>query len=282
MSARSQASPISGRKALSLITALFVLLTLFVSGPAQAAPPDPAKTGSGVPDTLQPCIGEALSSKAQQWVCSPAGLEIQVDGNGRSRARNQTPNVEPSQAPSPGEGRNQHSQEDSSGDVELMAGGTEYDTWCENGTICRRNITRYISETKGNAAYGNQYGVIGSYDVILRTNLNGRQANSSLAFVWDSGPSLSFYNTGIRCMEYATSTRPALNCGWHDASPMWVGPSKHRADSGLIYGNRLNNSNVYVNFAHTYFTPTGYGSYVAAQLEGMDFYCWGTGNCYFY
>jgi hypothetical protein len=148
-------TPNFGRKALSLITALFVLLTLFVSGPAQAAPPPaPVKTGSGVPDSLQPCIGEALSSKAQQCVCGPAGLEIQVDGNGKSRARNQTPKVEPSQAPSPAEGRNQHSQEDSSGDVELMAGGTEYDTWCENGSICRRNITRYVSETKGNAAYG--------------------------------------------------------------------------------------------------------------------------------
>jgi hypothetical protein len=62
---------------------------------------------------------------------------------------------------------------------------------------------------------------------------------------------------------------------------MWVGPTKYRADSGLIYGHRLNNSNVYVNFGYTNFTPTGYNPYTAAPLETLDFNCFGTGNCYF-
>lgn len=277
MSVRSGARPISGRltSLSSMIASTFVLLSLFVAAPAQASG---EKAGSGVPDSLQPCISEALASKAQQWLCSPNGLEVQVDRDGKAAARGQA--VErPTPATTLGTVRSQQQRPNTSdGEIELMAGGTEYDTWCENGTICRRKINGYISETKGNAAYGNQYGTIGSYDIVLRTNLNGRQANSSLAFIWDSGPSLSFFNTDIRCKEYSN---PALNCGWHDAPSMWVGPSKYRADSGLIYGNRLNNSNMYVNFAHTYFTPTGYNYYIAAPLETLDFACWGTGNCYF-
>lgn len=257
----------------AILMSAFILLTSLTT-PAQA---DEGKPGKGIPDSLQPCIGEALSSKAQQWVCTAEGLEVQIDGNGKANGRNKTPGGQLAPTSPPENNRTQQGPPASSGEIMTMA-YDDYDTWCETGTICRRTITSYISETKGNAAYGNQNGVIGSYDIILRTNLNGRQANSRLSFIWDSGPSLSFFNTGIRCYEYAV---PGINCGWHDIPAMWVGPTKYRSDSGTIYGNRLNNSNVYVNFAHTYFTPTGYNPYVAAQLESLDFNCFGTGNCYF-
>jgi len=41
-------------------------------------------------------------------------------------------------------------------------GANFYDTWCECGTVCHREISAYIEETKRNAAYGNQDGAIGA------------------------------------------------------------------------------------------------------------------------
>lgn len=65
--------------------------------------------------------------------------------------------------------------------------------------MCTRKITDYVSETKGNAAYGDADGVIGSFDVVLRTNLNGRQPQWVGSLIKDSGPPIDFINVFINC-----------------------------------------------------------------------------------
>jgi hypothetical protein len=51
---------------------------------------------------------------------------------------------------------------------------SDFDGWCELGTICTRRITMYISETKGNAAWGDQY-----YSVFKSPLLYGNRLENS-------------------------------------------------------------------------------------------------------
>jgi hypothetical protein len=99
-------------------------------------------------------------------VCTPAGLTFLTrDANGRlTRAFTAVEPAVPARM--------------ERGTVGVLA--DDYDSWCENGSICTRNVTLFISETKGNAAYGDLTGVIGTFDVVLRTNLNGRQGQWKL------------------------------------------------------------------------------------------------------
>jgi hypothetical protein len=204
----------------------------------------------------------------QQWVCNAEGLTVNRDAAGR-----------PSDQFIPKKSTDYSTHRQSSGKMLAMS-SDDYDGWCENGTICHRNISSYVSETKGNAAYGNQYGVIGNYDAIIRTNLNGRQAQWRATVIWDNGPQLSFSSTQVQCVE--NGAFPII-CGNHGLpnvtlatySPTW------RYDYGTIYGNRLNNSNYYHGAFQTLFTPAGYPTYRAANLATLSFNCLGTGNCYF-
>lgn len=158
----------------------------------------------------------------------------------------------------------------------------DYDSWCETKPVCHREISSYIHETKGNAAYGDAGGVIGSFDVILRNNLNGRQGRWSVKLIHDSGPSLSFDLLYVNCFKDITIL-PDTNCGNHPAdneggyvyvgTGAWYGP--------LVYGNRLVDSDGYYATVDSYFTPSGYDAYYMAPLRSENFNCYGTDNCYF-
>jgi hypothetical protein len=208
----------------------------------------------------------ALKQKAQQWVCNAEGLTVTKDAAG------QTVNTFTAKK---------------STDYTATATTTnglavldDYDSWCEFGTVCHRKISNYIAETKGNAAYGDQSGVIGNYDAILRTNLNGRQGQWRSTVIWDNGPALTFSSTQVQCVE--DSWAPII-CGNHGLpnatvttySPTW------RHDYGVIYGNLLNNADPYHAAFQTIFTPAGYPAYRAANLASMSFTCPSSGNCYF-
>ncbi|MHA7275655.1 hypothetical protein ACX80O_03890 [Arthrobacter sp. Hz1] len=207
----------------------------------------------------------ALKQKAQEWVCTGEGLSVSTDAKGKPVQQ-----FTALQAEAQLEGESPPS-------FSILA--DDYDTWCECGDVCRRKITSYIAETKGNAAYGNTSGVTGSFDIVIRTNLNGRQANSRVTRIWDSGPALAFTSSRIRCWETATF-RPST-CGSHDAGNVTVSSSSKRHTSGLIYGNRLNNSNEYYNQFTSYFTPTGYPRQSIRALNTLQFNCYGADNCYF-
>lgn len=252
---------------------VILVLTASSISTATAAPPEPrpAPPSSSahvkVRPGLQPCVDLALQQKARQWVCNAEGLQVSKDAAGRQvnkfvqkKSTDYTTDVAP--APT------------------LYAAADDYDSWCEYGTICSRKITNYIAETKGNAAYGNQNGAIGSYDAILRTSLHGRSAHWQATVIWDSGPRLTFYSSTVQCTELSFV---ALNCGTHilpSVSPATYSPGD-RIDYSLIYGNYLSNSNYYHGSFRTSFTPAGYPAYRAANLTGTTFDCRGTAICKF-
>ncbi|MFC8411765.1 hypothetical protein [Arthrobacter sp. NPDC057259] len=156
----------------------------------------------------------------------------------------------------------------------------EYDTWCENGSICQRLITDYIAETKGNAAYGDQNGAIGAYDIIIRTNLNGRQANNTVTLYHDAGPALGFTEAAIECFEMRpwTTSNP---CGSVPLPPFSISASNWRYSSGLKYGNYLANENPYLVEVSYSFLPAGYNLYIPPPLTNIEFSCPSSGNCSF-
>lgn len=245
---------------------LFALLTsaLVVAGSAATAVAEPAKQPAAVDSTteaLAPCIETALKSGAQAWTCTPKGLTITTDAAGKAPAEAFTP-LAPA-VPARVEGP--------------VGTLDDYDGWCENGSICHRTISDYIGETKGNAAYGNQSGVIGTFDVVLRTNLNGRQAQWRVTLIRDSGPLLQFSNVQVNCWE-EINLWPDTSCGVHGAGAPNV---QSRWDSNTIYGNRLNNSNEYYGAVNGSFTPSGYPGYTMGTLEGAYFNCYGGDNCYY-
>jgi hypothetical protein len=153
----------------------------------------------------------------------------------------------------------------------------DYDTWCENGSICHRTVSNYIGETKGNATYGNSNGVIGTFDVVLRTNLNGRQAQWKVSLIRDTGPSLQFFNVQVNCWE-EINLLPDNSCVVHGAGAPFV---SGRWNSSTLFGNRLANSNEYYGAVNGGFTPSGYPAYPLGTLEGAYFNCYGNDNCYY-
>jgi len=160
---------------------------------------------------------------------------------------------------------------------------TNFDTYCEHTAICTRYRSAYISWTKANASYGNSSGGIGSFDIVLRTNLNGRQMRWRTEFWHDSGPALRFENVFIYCRE--DNTGPDSNCGSHGADggdgDFYIGTGSYR--SGFINGNRLNDSNDYYATISGYFFPSGYPRYIITTVRSAQVNCYGGSDdyCYF-
>lgn len=154
-----------------------------------------------------------------------------------------------------------------------LGNGDAWDTWCEAGSICSRKITSYISETKGNGAYGNQNGAIGAFDLILRTNLNGGQPQYTVGINHDSGPLLRVYAT-VNCVwdKLFDGT-----CGHFPISEVYVGNYR----SPVIYGNRVPSSGTYFSTLTGTFTPDGYGNMRFATLQTEKFRCSTASNCTF-
>jgi hypothetical protein len=62
------------------------------------------------------------------------------------------------------------------------------DSWCEPTGMCTRLISDYIRETKANIWYGYGGETVGSYDAVLRNNLNGRQPRLTTTLIYDELP----------------------------------------------------------------------------------------------
>lgn len=165
------------------------------------------------------------------------------------------------------------------GGVSVRKGGDDYDTWCETGSICHREKTDYIGETKGNAAYGDKTGVLGSYDVIIKTELKGRRANTTISTYWDSGPALAFTNTRSQCLQHSTIPKICQN---HSYPAATLSSASYKKKYGEVFGNGLVNAGKYNYKFMTDFTPKGKVRYTAGVLSAKLFTCpKGKGTCYY-
>ncbi|MFJ3841139.1 hypothetical protein ACIPY6_37335 [Streptomyces sp. NPDC090054] len=110
-------------------------------------------------DGLQACVDEAREKRSEAWTCMGGTLRVTEDDQGRSTdaayvvAEDSTVTARP---------------------LAAAPAKDDYDSWCENGTICSRKINDYTAEVKGNGAYGNSKGVIGTFDVIYRQSFDGK------------------------------------------------------------------------------------------------------------
>ena len=117
---------------------------------------------------------------------------------------------------------------------------------------------------------------------MIRTSLNGRQANWNVSVIWDGGPNIYFSNLNINCREDQTGPDP--NCGVFRAigNGNYIGPGRIRVNSGTIYGNRLSDADPYHADLGGYFTPDGYPRFTFGTLTSARWNCpSGTGNCTF-
>lgn len=156
--------------------ALLVLIAILVLGlitPARAAPADRSP--------LESCVAAATAAKHRQWTCVGGELLIEVDPHGNRVERIER--IAPEQTDQAvveetseddwsvlhiaGSAESKTALTTYSAGVVPTKGGETDDTWCESGTICTTRLSAYASKTKGNAAYGNERGAIGSYDAVI-------------------------------------------------------------------------------------------------------------------
>lgn len=250
-------------KIVSALSAAILIVSSLVATPASAA--TEKKPEISYSAALEPCVQKAIKSKAKKWVCEPEGLNINVDSKGVQV--NEFIEVPTKQI--------------LLGSVAQPAkGGSHEDTWCENGASCKRKINDYIYEVKRNAVYGSGSKTIGQYDLVVRTYLNGRQAQWTVTRVWDSGPSLNFTDSKLTCLEKRGALSPNI-CGTHKLSSVTINSGVPRTQK-KIYGNYLKNSNNYYGMFRTKFTPRGYSQYTAAGFDTGTFNCYGNADdrCY--
>ena len=246
------------RLAHHLLLALTLTLVLFFQGVVALA-------DSGIDPHVRPalrnCVQFALQEKYEAWTCTSAGVSVTHDAAGKR--------VDKFIAVRPG--RITHPR-----GVTIQ---DDYDYWCENGSVCHRTLSSYVEETKGNAAYGDNNGVIGAYDAIVRTNLNGRQAQWKVTLIRDYGPTLKFQGPPqVVCWDHWGAIY--ISCGSHS----FTGPSalSGRWSSPWLYGNRLSNADWYHGAFTAQFKPAGYTRIWSAKtLDTDEFKCGTTGNCAF-
>ncbi len=237
------------------------VFVLFAAVPALAADGDEGASA------IAPCIELAYETRASAWLCTPAGLTVFTNDEQGGMTSEFTA-VEPA-VPALWE----------SSEPSVLY--DDYDGWCENGSVCHREISFYIEETKGNAAYGNAAGVIGTFDVILRTSLNGRQPQFRISLIWDQGPTLHFGGVAASCFEVVDNW-PDSHCGTEGAGAPTIGPGGWRWNSDTLFGNRLNDNSDYYGAVNGDFRAEGYNiPFAIGQLESTRFFCAPNTNCRF-
>lgn len=101
---------------------------------------------------------------------------------------------------------------DTTGEIaDSMLLANDYDTWCEYTSVCTRKINDYISEVKGNGAYGDITGAIGEFDFIVRQAFDGQWPRWRNTFIWDGGPTITPQGFTNNCR--INKTGPDGYCG---------------------------------------------------------------------
>lgn len=268
-----------GRRVAIVALAIGVVAALVSTSPASAAPSQPKTTATqkdGSTVVFAPCIAQAVAEKANHWLCDSSGLSvIGTDSAGRSAVIAHT-------AIAPAIIQSAQTEAASAS----LTTGDDYDYWCETSGVCSRDISPYISETKGNATYGNANGVIGTFDVIIRTNLSYRTPNWKESLIWDGGPAVTFSELWIDCYENVDYWWDN-NCGVFSpfsggAYPVISGAlGAWRWNSSTIYGNYLNNDSTYYALTNGRFYPSGYDQFLMESLSTDRYNCPHNSACTF-
>lgn len=252
------------RFALALVSAL--VLSVGAATPAFAEPR--VSNAERTPEQL--CVDAATDRSLDVWTCMGGTLSYFGESeSGDVTTVNET--VAPNEVISTSSTRNS---------VAPMAAFDGDDTWCEGGsTVCTSITNNYAGKAKGNVVWGNSNGVNGSFDLVLRTNLNGRQSQAQAKIFRDSGADLRFTNLSIECSHAGN----AFGCGSSFAdredglvnvTTSWSGP--------IVFGNRLNQSGTYNDKLTGRVTPTGAPVLPLPTLSGPQFKCpSGSGRCAF-
>lgn len=258
-------------KIASVLVSLLLASVLVCALPGSPAVADGKREPVSIQPALRNCVDYVLKKKFQQWVCTERGATL-TTASSSAGSHSRFIAIKSGVRPWAPRARGAIAQAD------------DYDSWCENGRICSREKSAYISETKGNAAYGDNRGAIGSFDIIVRTNLNGRQAQWRVVYIWDSGPTITFQWPGVTCWDkgflglwYSCGTYVVSN----GSTAPKVSRNAQRWNSYTLYSDKLNNNDMYHGEHNSYFTPTGYPRFTAASLDTHDFTCFPNSNCRF-
>uniref|UniRef100_UPI003F498E9F hypothetical protein n=1 Tax=Nocardia suismassiliense TaxID=2077092 RepID=UPI003F498E9F len=212
-------------------------------------PPGPSLSDQDLPPEMVPvpgagkqCVDTALARKVDNWVCIGA-LLVTPQGQEVLPVVPRPDLVEPVPGPDP-----------------QSRSADDYDIWCEpdSSSPCIREISQYQSEAKSNLIYGDEDGVIGTFDWVIRLNLNGRSAIYTVTIIHDEGPSLNFIRNDVHCREVVPGPLPDTSCGIHYmGSPFTVTAVDRRFNYGPVQGSRLDDAGTYFAEGRVQFHPEG-------------------------
>jgi hypothetical protein len=195
------------------------LAAVTVTVPQAAATPPPSDTapwrllepGDGTGAGMQACIAEANRIRPEAWTCMGGELTVSADNRGRSTDTAYVVAEDVTLSPAP-----------------AAPGRDDYDSWCENGTVCSRKINDYTAEVKGNGAYGDSNGVIGSFDIVYRQSFDGKLPRWRTLLDWDSGPEIN-PGTWMNVCRVNVSAGPDGYCGKNDVNLVSVNAAAPRS-----------------------------------------------------
>jgi hypothetical protein len=231
---------------------------------------------------IQACVAAAGRSRAQNWTCVGGELTTTtVSASGRTTVKSVAVSddvIDTTAAArvntTPGVNRAAAAQR-----------ADDYDSWCESGSICGRQISAYIAEVKGNGAYGDQNGVIGAFDFIVRQAFDGPWPRWRSLLIWDYGPAINPYNFRVNCRVNVTG--PDGFCGGTDLLFSTISSGKWRSwwpsSTGYDYNSdKLKGSTKYHDDAYGSFKATGHSQTFHASTihTGRWRYC--SSNCSYY
>jgi hypothetical protein len=200
------------RRTIVALTATVLTFGSVLAGSATAAPEwRPLDTTYGSGPALLACVEAAHQQKAETWTCVGGDLTTTTrETDGRPRTQTRTFATDPA-GPVPGDPpRGSQAAAKNGGNIGILE--DDYDDWCENGSVCGRQISTFIAEVKGNAAYGDITGVIGAFDFVVRQEFNGPWPRWHSVLIWDYGPTLIPLDFAIDC-RINLDNQPDDYCG---------------------------------------------------------------------
>ncbi|WP_257446707.1 hypothetical protein [Archangium lipolyticum] len=210
---------------------------------------------------LRACVAQAKEDRPEVWTCMGGELttaQVGADGKAQVSSRMIAEDIQDTTRAQEG-GADDSSTSAPEGMAPLAA--DDYDSWCENGSVCARKIGNHTAEVKGNGAYGDARGVIGALDFVVRQSFNGPYPRWRGLLIWDYGPTItpnSFYNAcrinvvgpdrhcGINTMYFGTISSARQRTWW---------PSSTRYDQ---HTTRLRGSTNYHDDNYGSFHASGY------------------------
>jgi hypothetical protein len=248
----------SMKRSWCLVAIVLMVMSTFLSSAALAG----ATSAGKPPKSLAPadaqsrhCVDAARARPASSWIC--VGSVLIADGTVHRLAPQQV--------------------------ARTAERADDYDSWCEYTGVCDRKINDYVMERKANIYYGYGDENVGTYDAILRINLNGRQPRYTTTLIWDGGPGIYFQRVQVACYE-SISWWPDEPCGTHTMGRgVYISGEGWRWTSGVVKGKWLSSSNEYYATLLARWVPTGRPPLAGQLFESPMFNCYGSDddNCYF-